>query len=448
MIVIYNTFSRKKEEFKPVNNDKKVRLYSCGATVQGEPHIGHIRAAITADIIMRTLTLAGYEMISVYNFTDIEDKLIEKSNETGMDYRKIAADNIDKYMYCMNKLNIMRFTFYPNATKHIQEIIELIEELIDKGYAYEKDGNVYFRVKKFNDYGKLSGKNIDQLISGKRVDVDKSKESPLDFTLWKKHINNEPYWNAPFGKGRPGWHIECSAMSMKYLGKTFDIHTGGQDLIFPHHENEIAQSTAITCAPLANYWAHNGMVNLKGEKMSKSIGNVFAIESLLKKYSGNVIRMYLFKTHYRKDIEFSLERMDEAKNAYKRITDALSEIKIDENKINNKRFDKFKNVLFDDFNTPEAIALIFESVNCINRGENKELEASTIIKMMSLLGFDYQKTETMSDNKDIMNILIAARDHARNKNDYETSDYIRDLLLKKGIELKDKKGGTSWIKHD
>jgi len=322
MIQVYNTLSRKKEDFKLVNNDNIVRMYTCGMTVQDEPHIGHIRSAVTADIIRRVLKLHGYEIFSMYNFTDIDDKLIEKM-KTGEDYRITAAENIDKFMKYAEIMNIMPFTVYPHATKHIQEIIELIEKLIEKGFAYKSGEDVYFSVSLFKDYGRLSGKKIDDLIQGKRVEINEMKNNPLDFVLWKGAKEGEPFWYSPFGKGRPGWHIECSAMSMKYLGETFDIHTGGEDLIFPHHENEIAQSECATGHAFANYWLHNGMMNLKGEKMSKSIGNVFKMSQLLEMYHPNVVRLFLLKALYRKSVEFSIDRLEEAKSAYERILNVL-----------------------------------------------------------------------------------------------------------------------------
>ena len=447
MINVYNTLSGKKEKFEPVSSDNTVRMYSCGATVQGEPHIGHMRAAITADIIRRTFMIAGYEIISVYNFTDIDDKLIEKSLEMGIDYRKLAADNIEKYMNAMNSLNILPFTHYPHATKHIEEIIELIEKLIDSGYAYEVNGNVYFRVNRYSEYGKLSGKKTEQLISGKRVNINNEKENPLDFALWKRNENNEPFWNASFGKGRPGWHIECSAMSMKYLGETFDIHSGGEDLIFPHHENEIAQSCAVTGKVFAKYWMHNGMVNLKGEKMSKSIGNVFTIESILNTYEPDIIRMYIYKTHYRKGIEFSTERLDEAKSAFLRIKNALgnhdSTDRADEH-----AYRRFTDSLFDDINTPEALSVVFELINSINAGEGDEyVMKSTVMKMMRDMGF-IMSSENAQDIDGFIELFIDLRNRAKNSRDFDTADYIRHKLQDLGITLKDTKEGTVWQRSD
>lgn len=442
MINVYNTLTGNKESFEPVR-EGIVRLYSCGATVQGEPHIGHMRAAITADIIRRTMAMHGYRVISVYNFTDIDDKLIMKSRETGEDYRKIAADNIEKYMAFMKMINIMPFTYYPHATKHIEEIIALIGDLIDKGFAYESGGDVYFRVNRYSEYGQLSGKKTADLISGKRIQVNDAKENPLDFTLWKKHENGEPFWYSPFGKGRPGWHIECSAMSMKYLGRTFDIHTGGEDLIFPHHENEIAQSCASTGESFARYWMHNGMINLKGEKMSKSVGNVFTIEQLFSNYHPDVIRMYLYKTHYRKGIEFSIDRLEEAKRAFARIMNVVQDSA--EGNIIDKYYNEFRERMYDDINTPEALSVVYEIVNEINAEGYSNDRNATILKIMSDMGFIMDNSNTAVSDE-LMGILIDLRNRARANKDFETSDYIRDTLGKKGIELKDTKEGTVWRK--
>ncbi len=447
MIKLYNSLTHTKEEFIPVKDDNKIRMYTCGMTVQDEPHIGHIRSAITADIIRRTLQLAGYEIISLYNFTDIDDKLIEKMNNSGVDYRTIAQKNIDEFLKYAKIMNIMPFTFYPRATNHIEEILDLIKTLIDKGYAYNKNGNVYFRVDKDKEYGKLSGKRIEDLIKGKRVEISEEKENPLDFALWKKAKEGEPFWYSPFGNGRPGWHIECSAMSMKYLGETFDIHTGGEDLIFPHHENEIAQSECATGKIFAKYWLHNGMLNLKGEKMSKSIGNVFKISELLKKYNPNVIRLYLYKTHYRKMIEFSSERLDEAKNAYMRILNALEGNY--EEILNNEYIEKFKNTLYDDFNTPEALSVVFDIVNKINKNENTKQLRFTLRHILELMGFTkIEKSKDSQSIENIMNILIEIRNIARKQKNFEIADLIRDKLKENNIVLQDTKDGTTWKIED
>ncbi|MGD9380749.1 MAG: cysteine--tRNA ligase, partial [candidate division WOR-3 bacterium] len=310
---LHNTLTGKTEDFVPLA--ETVRIYTCGLTVQSEPHVGHIRAALVRDILMRWLKFSGYKVMALENFTDVDDKIIEKQKELKKDWRVIAQEHIDTYLEACDRLNIERASFYPKASQHIEEIINLVELLVKKGFAYEKKGDVYFRVRKFPDYGKLSKKSIDDLMAGARIAPTESKDDPLDFALWKAAKKDEPYWLSPWGKGRPGWHIECSAMSMRYLGETFDIHTGGEDLVFPHHENEIAQSVAATGKPFARYWLHNGWVTLTGEKMSKSTGHYSPIEEVLDKYSANVVRMFMLKTHYRKQLAYNDERLDEARAA-------------------------------------------------------------------------------------------------------------------------------------
>ncbi|MCK4585628.1 cysteine--tRNA ligase, partial [candidate division WOR-3 bacterium] len=307
---IYNTLTRKKEEFKPLE-EGKVKMYVCGLTVQDRPHIGHIRASITADILKRYFEYSGFDVTLITNFTDIDDKLIEKEKETGEDFRSIARRIIDEYFENADKLNIKRADFFPEATKHIQEIQELVSRLIEKGFAYVSGGNVYYDVSKFSGYGKLSGKKLEDLRVGARVEPDETKRNPVDFVVWKGAKPGEPWWESPWGRGRPGWHIECSAMSMHYLGETFDIHGGGADLMFPHHENEIAQSEGATGKPFARYWVHNGRLNLSGEKMSKSIGNVVLISDILKTYKPDVVRLYLLSTHYRSPLEYYEDRLKE-----------------------------------------------------------------------------------------------------------------------------------------
>jgi len=447
MIQVYNTLSRKKEDFKLVNNDNIVRMYTCGMTVQDEPHIGHIRSAVTAAIIRRVLKLHGYEIFSMYNFTDIDDKLIEKM-KTGEDYRITAAENIDKFMKYAEIMNIMPFTVYPHATKHIQEIIELIEKLIEKGFAYKSGEDVYFSVSLFKDYGRLSGKKIDDLIQGKRVEINEMKNNPLDFVLWKGAKEGEPFWYSPFGKGRPGWHIECSAMSMKYLGETFDIHTGGEGLIFPHHENEIAQSECAAGHAFANYWLHNGMMNLKGEKMSKSIGNVFKMSQLLEMYHPNVVRLFLLKALYRKSVEFSIDRLEEAKSAYERILNVLKgEVST---QIDEKLYESFKIELFDDFNTPGAISYIFDAVSGINAGENEAVLRATVNRMLSDLGFVEESVSVSSNNisDELIDIIVEIRNKAKNAKNFDLSDQIRNTLKEKGITISDTKEGAVWKRED
>lgn len=377
MLKIYNTMGRKLEEFKPLR-EGKVGMYVCGVTVYDNCHIGHARSAVAFDIIYRYLKYKGYDVVFVKNFTDVDDKIINRANEEGLGFSEVANKYIDEYYKDMSKLNIAKPEFEPKATEHIKEIIDLVKRLQQKGYAYEVDGDVYYRVDRFKEYGKLSGKNIDELKSGARVDVNDKKENPLDFALWKKSKENEPKWDSPWGEGRPGWHIECSAMSMKYLGESFDIHGGGEDLIFPHHENEIAQSEAATGKPFAKYWIHNGFVRINKEKMSKSLGNFFTIKDILKKYDGQTLRYFLLLTHYRSPIDFSFEGLDAAKEALNRYynfiqrleeTDFDKKGKLDEQL--KQRLDslleRFEEAMDDDFNAPKAIGEVFSTIKAFNQ---------------------------------------------------------------------------------
>lgn len=492
---LYNTLTRKLEDFVPKKD--VVGIYTCGLTVQGPPHVGHIRAAIIRDILTRWLLYLGYKVKTLENFTDVDDKIIEKQKENKTDWRIIAEKNIEKYTKACDKLNIIKATIYPRASQHIEEIISLVQRLIDKGFAYEKQGDVYFSVRKFPDYGKLSKKSIDELISGARIEPTALKEDPLDFAVWKAAKTDEPYWLSPWGKGRPGWHIECSAMSMHYLGESFDIHTGGEDLIFPHHENEIAQSVAATDKEFARYWLHNGWVTLSGEKMSKSTGHYFLIDEVLKDYSPNIVRLYLLKTQYHNQIEFSKERLDETRAAYSRIADYLKEKEFKELSKNSKplMLDEFTEAMNDDLNTPKALSIIFDLVTRGNeklgkeehKDECKEIAAS-IKYFLAILGFteevayrpelmdvlhdvrkrlkDEGKSTLLDDIasdflddfmrvKDeneffpmMINLLLRIRDRLRREENYELADYIRKRLLQERILVYDKKAGTSTYRME
>jgi cysteinyl-tRNA synthetase len=381
---VYDTLRARKEEFEPVSPGK-VGIYFCGMTVQDRPHIGHMLAFVAGDMIRRHLRFKGYEVTYVQNFTDIDDKIIAKAKEEGVDYRVIAERNMKEYFRYADELNIMKADVYPLATQHIGEIVSLIGALVDKGFAYDAGGDVYFRVRAFPQYGRLSKRNVDDLQSGARIEIGERKEDPLDFTLWKGAKEGEPAWDSPWGPGRPGWHIECSAMSMKYLGTTIDMHGGGQDLIFPHHENEIAQSEAATGKPYIRYWMHNGLLNLRGEKMSKSTGHFFAIEDINREFTGEVIRFYLLSTHFRSGTEFSRERLKEAEAGLERIRNAcvyvderLSALRSAPPKPKTDEAEKlaglvddvkraFVEAMDDDFNSAEAIGHVFRLVREINR---------------------------------------------------------------------------------
>ncbi len=479
---LYNTLQRKLEEFIPV--DKTVKLYSCGLTVQGQPHVGHMRAYIVRDILVRWLEYLGYDVRVLENFTDIDDKIIEKQKEQKKDWRLIADDNITAYLDACRRLNIKRADYYPRASQHIEEIMALVEQLIKKGMAYEKGGDVYFRVRKFPGYGKLSKKSIDELMSGARIAPTEHKDDPLDFALWKAAKPGEPYWLSPWGRGRPGWHIECSAMSMHYLGETFDIHMGGEDLIFPHHENEIAQSEAATEKPFARFWIHNGWVLLRGEKMAKSTGHYFLIKDLLKKYSPNVIRLYLLKTQYRTQIEFSEERLVEAQAAFARIMTFVNEYRDPKETANPLRLEEFTEAMNDDLNTPRALGIVFELVNQGYEKSDQDI-AESVLYYLNVLGFVEEKQEKpfgpvlrvledvrkkigeenkqdmLADIKDsvffsvanmrekddgfeiVMAALLNIRNKMRKEKDYEFADYIRKRLQELNIHIKDKDLDTS-----
>ena len=443
---LFNTLQGKKQEFVPLKKGK-VGIYFCGMTLQESPHVGHMRAIISADILHRYLLYKGYDVTLLINFTDIYDKVIEKSFEEGIDYREITARYEEEFLEASNWLNILPATVYPRATQHIQEIIELIQRIIEKGYAYEVDGNVYFSVKKFKDYGKLSGKNIDQLRSGARVDIDEKKRDPLDFSLWKKAKKGEPYWLSPWGKGRPGWHIECSSMSMHYLGETFDIHGGGNDLIFPHHENEIAQSESATGKPFAKYWIHNGMLTLRGDKMSKSLKNFVPILDMKGSISPNAIRYYILGTHYRSPLEYNDKIINQAKNGWERIKVFLSSVPDSDNKVLQETRDKFEEYMDDDLNTPKVLGYIFELIKEANKSDsetNKSKIKSNVVFLLEGLGFKIESEKL--DYAPFVELLLEVREELRKKGMYEFSDKIREGLEKRGVKIEDTPSGTRWRK--
>jgi|UniRef100_A0A7V3RHE3 cysteinyl-tRNA synthetase len=436
-----NTLSGNLEEFKPLSDT--VRIYSCGLTVQGPPHVGHIRAAMTRDILRRWLEYSGYKVKSIENFTDVDDKIINKQKELKSDWRIIAEENIQKYILLCEYLNILKPHFYPRASQHIEEIISLIQRLIEKGLAYEKSGDVYYRVRKFPEYGKLSKKSIDELQAGARIEPTEFKEDPLDFALWKSAKPGEPYWLSPWGKGRPGWHIECSAMSMHYLGESFDIHTGGEDLIFPHHENEIAQSEGATGKDFVRYWLHNGMVNITGEKMSKSTGRYFLMEDIIKDFSPNVIRLFLLKTHYRSPIEFSRERLEEARAAFNRIQTFLEKFKEPVENFTLQKLEEFTEAMNDDLNTPKALGIIFELVNKGYETGDPQF-ALSVKRYLNILGFVEDKRTLDDISPKLIKLLLDVRNKLRQNRQYELSDEIRNRLNDLGIIVDDKKDKSTY----
>jgi len=452
MLSVYNTLNNKKEIFKSIEPNK-VKMYVCGMTVYDFCHIGHARVLIVFDMITRWLRESGYEVHYVRNITDIDDKIIKKAFDENVDYSVITENFIKEMNYDAAQLGVISPSLEPKATDHIDEMIEMIDGLINKGFAYKAENNdVFYAVSKFKDYGKLSGKSLKDLIAGSRVEVDKFKDDNNDFVLWKSAKVNEPYWESPWGNGRPGWHIECSTMSNKLLGKNFDIHGGGQDLQFPHHENEIAQSEAVNDCQMANYWIHNGFVKIDDEKMSKSLGNFFTIRSVLEKYQPEVVRFFILKAHYRSPLNFSQKNLAEAKQALTKLYLSVRNFKLDkEFKINwNSKFaNNFKKALDDDFNTAEAIAILFELALKVNKNQNIE-DINLLIKLGNVLGILSQDAEVFlkdNVNKGIdVEKIIRQRDEAKVSKDYVTADKLRDDLLENDILIEDTPTGTVWRK--
>ena len=472
MIKIYNTFKGELEIFKPLK-EGEVSMYVCGPTVYNYIHIGNARPAIFFDTVRRYFEFRGYKVKYIQNFTDVDDKMIKKANEEGVTLQDIAKKYIDAYFEDTAKINLKEEGMIrPKATEHIGEMIKIIKTLIEKGYAYESQGDVYFDVNSYKqEYGELSGQSIDDLKSGARIDVSEIKKDPLDFALWKKAKEGEPFWNSPWGKGRPGWHIECSAMSNKYLGPTFDIHGGGQDLIFPHHENEIAQSKCGTGGEFARYWIHNGYINVKGEKMSKSLGNFFLLREVLEQFEGRVVRFFILSSHYRKPIDFSDNELIQSKAGLERIENAISRGKeiltskpvengsdlTELKEILEISKDKFIRCMDEDFNTAGGIGAIFELVKELNKaGEiNKiskigfEVLEDTIeyirVVMEEVFGVLLKVEVQVGDmTTELIEFLLELRREARDNKNWEFSDKVRDRLLEMGIKIKDGKEKTTW----
>ncbi len=476
---IYNTLTRDKQEFQPIHSGK-VGMYVCGVTVYDMCHIGHARSVVLFDVIYRYLVHRGYDVTYVRNFTDVDDKIINRANEVGEDWKSLAERFIREFYVDMDGLGVLRPTFEPKATEHIQQIQALIADLIAKGFAYEVDGDVMYAVNNFRDYGKLSGKKTDELISGARVEVDEKKRNPLDFALWKKVKPGEPSWESPWGLGRPGWHIECSAMSMHYLGNEFDIHGGGADLAFPHHENEIAQSEASTGRPFAKYWIHNGFVNIRSEKMSKSLGNVLNIREILERVHPEALRLFLLSSHYRSPLDYnetsireasvSLERLYAAMAALDGLLEADGKGKDVPEELKDIKA-RFIEAMDDDFNTPRSLAILFDAARAINRMAGPAGARKKAITSRQLL--ESVKTEIFEVAGDVLGLLteepaafldavrtarvrelgisgdevqamIDARTEARKNKDFALADKIRDDLTGKGILLEDGPKGTTW----
>lgn len=466
MIRIYNTLSKKKEDFVPLE-EGKVRMYVCGPTVYNFIHIGNARPMIVFDTVRRYLEHKGYEVNFVSNFTDVDDKIIKKAIEEGVPAEEISQRYIAECKKDMEGMNIKPATTHPLATQEIGGMIEMISELIDKGYAYEKNGTVYYRTRKFAEYGKLSHKNLDDLQGGNRsllVSGEDEKEDPLDFVLWKPKKEGEPAWQSPWGEGRPGWHIECSVMSKKYLGEQIDIHGGGEDLIFPHHENEIAQSEACSGKCFSRYWMHNAFLNIDNRKMSKSLGNFFTVREIGEKYDLQVLRFFMLNAHYRSPLNFSADLMESSKNALERILTAVENLKyvaehaslqeMTEEEVlkleETKKFEEnFDDSMDDDFNTADAIAAVFDLVKFANtnvaEGSSKVFADALREKIQSLcdiLGIITEKKEELLD-ADIEQ-LIEERQAARKAKNFARADEIRNELLEKGIVLEDTREGVKW----
>ena len=463
---IYNSLTKKKEEFKPIQ-EGKVGMYVCGPTVYNFIHIGNARPMIVFDTVRRYLEYKGYEVNYVSNFTDVDDKIIKKANEEGVDASVISERYIKECQTDMTALNVKEATHHPKATEEIQGMIDMIQNLVDNGYAYEVNGTVYYRVNKFAEYGKLSKKNLDEMQSGHRdilVAGQEQKENAMDFVLWKPKKEGEPAWASPWGEGRPGWHIECSVMSKKYVGDTLDIHAGGEDLIFPHHENEIAQSEAANGVPFSNYWMHNAFLNIDNKKMSKSAGNFFTVREIGEKFPLQVLRFFMLSVHYRSPLNFSDTLVQSAKNGLDRILTAVESAKEIAEKATGdemtaeelectKQIDdlvaKYETAMEDDFNTADAIAAIFELVKLSNITvkENASLAyakkmVETIERLCDILGIITEVEEALLDSD--IEALIEERQQARKDKNFARADEIRDELLAKGIQLKDTREGVKW----
>ena len=452
---IYDTLSGEKKEFVPVH-EGRVGIYVCGPTTYDYAHIGHARPAILFDIFRRFLEYRGYDVILISNITDVDDKIINKANELGKDPIEMAHYYAREYLKDMDALRVRRANIIPKATRHIEEIINLIKTLVDKGYAYESGGDVYFSVKKFKDYGKLSHRKIEDMLAGARVEVNEKKRDPLDFALWKASKPGEPSWQSPWGSGRPGWHIECSAMSMNYLGPTLDIHGGGADLIFPHHENEIAQSEAATGKPFSKYWMHVGLVRFEKEKMSKSIGNVFLIKDFLKKYPPEVLRLMYLNSHYRKPYDFSEKNIEEALPLLEKIWSTYQILKNSamqeesseevEKRIEDSR-KKIIAALEDDFNTREAMKEYLSFINFARKLKGGDaLAALNFLKEMDEIFDLLPRGDNEGKERELIELLLNVRNEERKRKNYEIADYIRNELEKIGIKIEDTKEGTKWYK--
>lgn len=460
---LYNTLTKTKEEFVPLHPGE-VRMYSCGPTVYNYFHIGNARPFIIFDVFRRYMEYKGYKVTFVQNFTDIDDKMIQRAKEEGITVKELAEKFIEEYFKDADALGIRRADYHPRATEHIDDIIEFIQKLMDKGLAYQAGNDVYFDTSAYEDYGKLSGQSLEDLEMGARIDINEAKKNPMDFVLWKGQKPGEPAWDSPWGPGRPGWHIECSVMSTKYLGETIDIHSGGQDLIFPHHENEIAQSEGLTGKPFARYWLHNGYINVDNRKMSKSLGNFFTVRDIIKEFDPEVVRLFMLSSHYRNPINFSRELLEQEQSALERLYNAKHNLEYllesapdrpadeEEKQFLDKlpRFVKdFEEAMEDDINTADAVGVIFDLVREINTSikggqaaETIRAALYTLTKLTDILGLLAKDTRQKLDSE--IEALIEKREQARKEKNWALADKIRDELKEQGIILEDTPQGVRW----
>lgn len=461
---LYNTMTRQKEKFVPVK-EGEVRMYSCGPTVYDYFHIGNARPFIVFDVLRRYFEYKGYDVKFVQNFTDIDDKMIDRANKEGITVKELGDKFIEEYFKDADALGIERATYHPRATEHIDDVIEFIQRLIDREMAYEAGGNVYFDTSAFPDYGKLSKQDLEDLEAGARIGIDEQKKNAMDFVLWKSQKPGEPAWESPWGKGRPGWHIECSVMSTKYLGETIDIHSGGQDLIFPHHENEIAQSEGASGKPFANYWLHNGYINIDNTKMSKSLGNFFTVRDISEEFDLEVVRLFMLSAHYRNPINFSKELLKQAESALDRLYTAKENLEYlisvcEERQLTDKEREieghlaefrtQFEQAMEDDVNTADALAAIFDLVRYMNTNISDKDPKSiakkgydVLMELASIMGLLQKETQDQSLDDEIEE-LIEERQRARAEKNWELADKIRDQLGDMGIVLEDTPKGVKW----
>lgn len=463
-IKIYNSLKRKKEEFVPLAHPK-VNIYTCGVTVYDDCHIGHARSLYIFEVMRRYLEYRGFKVNFVRNITDIDDKIINRAKEIKVDWKELSEKYISRYYEDLAVLGISKADLEPRATENIPEMVKYIQGLIDKGFAYVTQTGVYFSVRKFIDYGKLSGQSIEQMLNGVRKEPDETKKDPLDFALWKISKADEPYWDSPFGKGRPGWHIECSVMSQKFLNtETLDIHAGGRDLIFPHHENEIAQSEALTGKPFSNYWIHHGLLTINAQKMAKSLGNFITIKDFVARYKNpDLLKLFFLSAHYSHPMDYTEDKIEEAKKALERILILRDKIEKkvsgvrcpsfrEDRQVSSKKQDEIEKIknsfieaMDDDFNTPQGLATIFDLVNMVNKNISEDdfvLEGkNTLEELLGIFGIFF-KNEQILDTE--VELMIAERNKARQSKDYVLSDKIRKELEEKGIILEDTKEGVTW----